>query len=456
VPRADQIPVCPGVPSNRSTRLVSRDYSIRLITPLFGGGVEAGQPDPSFPIRGSSIRGQLQFWWRATCGARFSTRNELFNRHKEVWGTTERASPVTVEVRDVQSPSARACAKYTWNQQARHGQGGSQLSWEPPFKDTELPYVLFPFQGQASRTQAPDAKPEECPALFIENSSFTLRVRFPEVIQQDVHTAVWAWVNFGGLGARTRRGCGALFSPELAPESFSNLQEWVRAVAGLVPAVQREWPTFPSDFLSNTEVQTPMEVWKRLASFWKYFRQGEGFARNPRTLPYRPGRSRYPEPETIREVSGSGANRAQSGHSRLSHIPADAFPRAELGLPIVFHFQGRGEPPGSSHVPDPTLYPESAPDGTPRDRMASPLILKPLALANGKAVPLIIWQNVPRLSGIDLRQGSTSLPLPSTVVVQSPRLATYRDSPLSASTTGSALDAFVALALASGFQKVTR
>ena len=38
-----------------------QDYRIKLLTPLFGGGVEAGKPDPTLPIRGTSIRGQLQF-----------------------------------------------------------------------------------------------------------------------------------------------------------------------------------------------------------------------------------------------------------------------------------------------------------------------------------------------------------------------------------------------------------
>src|SRR5439155_10751241 len=92
MPKPDQISPCPRVPADRSTGHTIRDYSIRLITPLFGGGVEAGEPDASLPIRGTSIRGQLQFWWRATRGAGFATRDALFHRHAEVWGTTERAS----------------------------------------------------------------------------------------------------------------------------------------------------------------------------------------------------------------------------------------------------------------------------------------------------------------------------------------------------------------------------
>ncbi|MEJ2046041.1 MAG: type III-B CRISPR module RAMP protein Cmr1 [Reinekea sp.] len=42
-------------------------YECELVTPLYGGGIEAGVIDEEMPIRASSIRGQLRFWWRITC-----------------------------------------------------------------------------------------------------------------------------------------------------------------------------------------------------------------------------------------------------------------------------------------------------------------------------------------------------------------------------------------------------
>jgi CRISPR-associated protein Cmr1 len=98
MPKADDLPVCAEPPAVRSSGRVAKEYQISLITPLFGGGVEAGKPDETLPIRGTSIRGQLQFWWRATRGAGFSTCEELFDRHAEVWGKTERASPIGFNV----------------------------------------------------------------------------------------------------------------------------------------------------------------------------------------------------------------------------------------------------------------------------------------------------------------------------------------------------------------------
>jgi CRISPR-associated protein Cmr1 len=440
MPKPQDIPACPPVPDDRSSGRVTRKYQIHLITPLFGGGVEAGKPDPTLPIRGTSIRGQLQFWWRATRGATCSTRQDLFTRHATVWGTTERASPVEVEIPDFRADKPAPCLEY----QPRRD-GTLQPRWKQPFDRTALTYALFPFQGQLSKDRR---QVEEAPAEFIENASFNLRVRFPEALRQDVETAVWAWVNFGGLGARTRRGCGALFCQELAPRDFSDLPRWFGSVVEFTQEAGREWPTLPSRLLSHRDSAHPIAIWDRLIGFWRYFRQGEGFARNSGRQPNRPGRSRYPEPETIRRVTKPPSRL----HPRLAHIPDDAFPRAELGLPIVFHYQGQGEPP------DTALYPANGPEGQRRDRLASPLILKPLALANGQAVPLVLRLVTPRLTGVDLRRGDASLTLPPTTVVQDGRLATYRDSPLGGAASGSALDAFFALARRpdNDFQEVTR
>jgi CRISPR-associated protein Cmr1 len=195
----------------------------------------------------------------------------------------------------------------------------------------------------------------------------------------------------------------------------------------------------PDVLLVGKQEQAPIDAWKQVIGCLQKFRQGEEVGRN-RGSGNRPGRSRWPEPETIRRVT----ERRSPRHARLAHIPNDAFPRAEFGLPIVFHFQGEGEPP------DTVLYPLGA------ERMASPLILKPLALANGKAVPLILQLISPSLTGVELKRGSTALELPDTTVVRARRLAIYRDSPLSASHYGSAVEAFLAYARNNGFEEITR
>ena len=68
---------------------------------MFGGGVEPGEPDPSLPIRGTSIRGQLRFWWRTTCGRLLPT-SKMWRREEEIFGSTEFPSPLEVEVTAVE------------------------------------------------------------------------------------------------------------------------------------------------------------------------------------------------------------------------------------------------------------------------------------------------------------------------------------------------------------------
>jgi CRISPR-associated protein Cmr1 len=440
MPKPDEIPACPSPPAQRSSGRMTKEYQVSLVTPLFGGGVEAGAPDESLPIRGTSIRGQLQFWWRATRGSAFATYEELFCRHAKIWGKTDRASPVEVNIRDVTASSATPCAKYASNS----ADGKLQLRWERSFdrSNRELPYALFPFQGQLSGDRRTI---REAPKKFVNTASFSLRLQYPAEIQEDIETAVWAWANFGGLGARTRRGCGALLCKEFAPNGISDLDRWFKNASFNFGGDVRDWPTIAASILVGDQEMAPIDAWKKVVGLLQSFRQGPGIGRNLGTQQNRPGRSRWPEPETIRRVTG----RRSSQHARLAHVPDDAFPRAEFGLPIVFHFQG-------NEVPDTVLYPSGGPDGEPRERMASPLILKPLALADGKAVPFIMRLATPPLTGVDLKQGSNSLNLPGTTTVRASRLATYRDSPLAGSDTGSAVEAFLAYARTNGFREITR
>ena len=212
------------------------------------------------------------------------------------------------------------------------------------------------------------------------------------------------------------------------------------------PFPTREWPTLAERILTNQNQDSAINAWDWVIDLFSHFRQGKGKGRNPGQQSHRPGRSRYPEAETIRTIPGM----PPSKHLRLTYIPNDAFPRAEFGLPIVFHFQGNGEPPETN------LYPDNDASGQERERMASPLILKPLGLQNGKTIPLILHLKTTELTGVDLRHKKVSKTLPSTTVIRDRRLSNYFNSPLADSPNGSAIEAFLAFARADGFTEVKR
>jgi len=446
MPQARNIPDTPPEWKQKQPKPdLGRSYAIELITPLFGGGVETRVNDPSFPIRATSIRGQLQFWWRATVGAQYATRQELRAAQSAVWGDTEQPSRVQVRVEGVQAAEPSPCARFDpdRNDTSRYR---TMPTWNAPFNSNSLPYALFPFQGQL----APGRRQIEVqPASCIHKASFKLTLICHKEIDfaKEIEPALWAWVNFGGLGSRTRRGCGAIVCKALAPKDRNELLARLKTFLQAPNAQSREWPTLAASILVGRECSSGMDAWDHVIKLFRDFRQGVGLGRNPGERPNRPGRSRWPEPETIRRVTRQRNGR----HGRFAHIPDDAFPRAELGLPIVFHFQN--EPNDRPRDPeDVVLYPDQN-----RERMASPLILKPLALANGKFVPLIVRLKTPTLTGVDLRQGERSLPLPQPTVIRDPKLANYRHSPMqNRSPNGSALEAFLAYAKSQGFAEVTR
>ena len=413
------IPICPARP--QSPKVEELCYQISLLTPMFGGGVHAGKVDQSMPFRPTAIRGQLQFWWRATIGAQFADAKTLLERHSEIWGNTGKASPVKIVVGNIQTEILKPCAEYQ-----RQADGRSRLVWDNSLKTAGIPYALFPFAGKPPiRGQN---TPEEYPAEFLSGGSFTLRVACPQALRGDVQTAIRAWVNFGGLGARTRRGCGSIYCKDLAPTTIAEVQRLAEGLLTDPPHDVREWPTLGGSLLIGDE-NAMIDAWASAAGALQRFRQGPGSARNPGQQG-RPGRSRWQEPETVRHLT----KKRLPVHQRMENIPQDAFPRAELGLPIMFHFKDQrdGDPD------DTTLYPYIG--GNKCDRMASPLIIKALGLQNNKAVPIVLRLRTLPLQTVRLDIGGRPY---DTGRLRGAPLAQYDKSPMNGTASGSALDAFI-------------
>ena len=101
------------------------------------------------------------------------------------------------------------------------------------------------------------------------------------------------------------------------PGSVS-LATWHRQ-PNLASAAGQSWPTVRAIPLVRAEAQDPLTVWDRIIGMYRHFRQGEGFARNDG-----PGRSRYPEAETIRRIT----KRRMKKHEPRNDMP-DGFPRGD-------------------------------------------------------------------------------------------------------------------------------
>ena len=282
---------------------------------MYGGGVKPGTIDRELPIRPSAVRGQLRFWWRLLNRANRSS-SDLFRAETELWGgissNGSRASQVTLHVSSAPVGDQHLAKK-------------SAISRFPE-------YVLILEQG-------------DDPELLKDEYEFSLRLQFGHAVtkeqrRQVVEALRW-WTSFSGVGARTRRGLGAIRvvdnRAELSPVSADEVH------------AQRGWMA-----CGKPTGKGSVEVWRQAIERLKSFRQGTSSRGRSR-------RSPWPEADAIRRIVGRHAPGLEPRHE-----VRDNFPRAAFGLPIVFHFKDRGDPA------DHTLI--TANHG---DRMASPLILRP-------------------------------------------------------------------------------
>lgn len=390
-----------------STFSQTRRYE--LITPLFGGGVRPGRHDPLTPVRGTAIRGHLRFWWRAIRGRYYATVDDLHAAESLLWGAA--SGPEQPRPSQVQIVVSKTSAGHEFVVSDGQGRKLTDNRGDPiavgHFR-SPYSYVAFPLQQSRGVVRA--------------DIAFTLTVTVPaawrtEQEREHFHgspadelaAALWAWETFGGIGARTRRGFGALRCREVSggkpdlPEA--DLLEWLddrlkhylapaRGRPANLPLLSPELRWYRGQPAQRTPLRywkDPLEAWKQLFTRLKEFRQ----PRPPGVLdPRRPGRSRWPEPEAIRTIT----RRRLPRHQPLPG--SNKFPRAVFGLPIIFQFKDAGDPEQTSLQGVDTI-----------DRLASPLILRPLARADGTYVGLAAVLDGPRtpLGGLTLRQGKNTL-----------------------------------------------
>ncbi len=371
---------------------LTRQYE--LITPLFGGGSEANVVDVDNPIKGTAVRGQLRFWWRATRGGRFDGNlAKMKAREDEIFGAA------AVDGKDEKRPLPLQIAVHI----------DSLGSGSNPFKhdldrngyksvanpESNVPvYAAFPLQRESADITANNFRTVQ------KEITFTVVVNFHKDYKRDIKAALWAWETFGGIGARTRRGFGALHCTSVKlridNKKFKSTKwEWAYSSQNtqVELANDMEEYVFQGDFPDGTPCLsrntqrtriTPVTenentVWKDLIDSLKGFRQSRSLKDiNGRMLPF--SRSHWPEPDAIRkltEESSYGHDTPVYSATASDSAIDEKFPRAAFGLPIIFDFQGRAQEPQKTEL-----------KGVGYERMASRLILRPLKCSDGRYVGL--------------------------------------------------------------------
>lgn len=346
----------PKPPADTRRRTMEHDTrQYRFLTYVMGGGVQTKEHeklrDPVTPVRAASLRGQLRFWWRACNPSGCTTLEELRQREAEIWGATSRASQVIVDV--LKQPGAPTFVQvYEYN-------NGGRIA--PIRGMREIAYGAFPLQPDRDAQAA-----RKNPGVLFDYGTrpFEIRFSYPKTLEADVTAALRAWETFGGLGARTRRGFGAVLRMNESPSP-----ERVRAALQTFRSSERI-PGVPSlagaKFeVARTTASNPVEAWKQALRVLQDLRQKVDLGRNQSHNGKPAGRSRWPEPDEIRRITKRSAGR----HSRPV-VTVERFPRARFGLPIVFHFEaGRDGDPDFKPL---QIHPVD------HDRFPSPLVLRPL------------------------------------------------------------------------------
>lgn len=85
--------------------------------------------------------------------------------------------------------------------------------------------------------------------------------------------------------------------------------------------------------------QTAVLAWQDSVQKLRNFRQGVEMGRNPGKTRDRPGRSRWPEPASIRAATGTHRIKQDGTSFAPAAGTPQMYPRAAFGLPIVFHFR---------------------------------------------------------------------------------------------------------------------
>lgn len=372
---------------------------VRVVTPILGGGAQPRELDELDVIRPATVRGHLRFWWRALRGHEFKDAAELYKVESSLWG---RAA--------VEQEGGRSAVEIRINVQHRKARDDSAIRMNDPNA-----YALWPAREER-REQKPTA-PRWSPG-----TQFLLTLVVPTDHEAEVRAVVRAWLLFGGYGGRTRRGLGSFQSldrdgawlpVEATPKAFEACFGRNIFLPSDRPAGDTPWLAGASLHIGRAN-GTVERAWLEALEWLREFRQGTQLGARQPPKGGRPSISNWPEADKVRRLSRPRQARRWAHTPRHSATPV--WPRAAFGLPIIGQFQGLSREPRPGWRDgdrDPKnlrwheLPPEHPNHGDepeqfeigwkvrgelePMERLASPLIVKALSLADGRFVPCALW-----------------------------------------------------------------
>lgn len=411
------------------------NLDLETVTPVYGGGVEAGQVDPELAFRPRALRNGMRHWWWLLNRHRFADSLSLFEEMALIWGaaSTEDCDGASkVRVRIVGKPSNvrvtafapylikeqkkdNAPAKWTVTPDASHpdtyalfGARGQMLSLREiqgmkgnPLSALALtPGSRYPgvaryswgddeclhfdalakceriWKGQQAANGGQNSPGRHVPAQLIRaGAQFALRVDIAKSLTpmhaDGVLQAIIFWIRYGGIGARSSRGLGRLKCRDLGD-----------APTALKTGLMKSFPELPADWTMICSTQSfndPMAAMRGALDVYKSFRQARGQGAG------RPGRSFFPDADTVRTLKDSKLTLADGTIKHQVRHPYGKthFSKPFFGGPVVIKYKddkpNRDYPQESVRQYDPQQTTLSlGTDVAPHARYASPVLTIPL------------------------------------------------------------------------------
>ncbi len=173
---------------------VTKTWALRLATPAFLAGAEQGQDDCD--VRAASLRGQLRSWWR-TLHAGCLNRDELRELESAIWGNTEQASAVSLQLERTKRPTV-------------------QLHNNPTERGSGLRYMAYGMdetsKGVRKQRWIAGTNGEWQLRVYVRSSHYGKQnqpIATEDVLSQ-IESAVWLLSQFGSIGSKGRKGFGSI------------------------------------------------------------------------------------------------------------------------------------------------------------------------------------------------------------------------------------------------------
>lgn len=242
---------------------------LETITPVLGGGADAGQPDLLWPFRPRAIRNGIKHWWWLLYRHQYHDQKlPIFEDMAAIWGAASTHD---------QDSSAKARIRVSITDPGR------VVPYDEDYRNYgRYMYALF---GAKSANGSPPSK------LVLPGAKFLVKVQISRQLKEQqreqVLKAIQWWLCFGGVGARTSRGLGKL---KLINRNERNVSAVGRAITNDIP---KGHDIQPFDGDGNTEEDKILD----LLGKYKDFRQSREGHRGR-------GQSHWPKADIVRDRTG--------------------------------------------------------------------------------------------------------------------------------------------------------